>query len=489
MRKQSLLFLLLLTFVLSASAQTSEKKWGIGLYGGVNEYNGDYGNDVFRFSNTKFFLGQISVARYLNPSFDLGLQGNYGSYGHNADYNTTNKFDGTKTSGGLFLHYKLNNGYIFSKDSKISPFLSTGIGVAQYAGKDIDSIGMDLMIPIGIGVKYQFCDWFAMQYKFSYNLTNHDNHDTEIRGKYNDDVVEQTLGIVFNFGGKSDSDKDGVVNKLDKCPNTPAGVKVDSDGCPIDSDKDGIADYLDKCPTVFGIAAFEGCPDTDRDGIQDSEDKCPTIAGIAQFQGCPDTDGDGIPDYEDRCPTEAGLAQFKGCPDTDGDGIPDIDDRCPKVSGSKILKGCPDRDNDGIADIDDKCPDVAGIVANKGCPEIKEETKKIFEQALQGIQFESGKDIIKKNSFGILDKVVKVMLDNPSYFLEINGHTDSQGDDASNLTLSQERSNAVKNYLANKGVDASRTIAIGHGETTPVEDNATPAGRAKNRRVEFKVLF
>ncbi|MBV5284126.1 MAG: OmpA family protein [Paludibacter sp.] len=137
----------------------------------------------------------------------------------------------------------------------------------------------------------------------------------------------------------------------------------------------------------------------------------------------------------------------------------------------------------------DKCPDVAGIAANKGCPEVKAETKKIFAQALQGIQFESGKNVIKKSSNSILDKVVKVMKENPSYNLEINGHTDSQGAAATNLELSQKRSDAVQAYLTKGGVEASRLSAKGFGETMPVADNATAAGKAKNRRVEFKVNF
>ncbi len=387
------------------------------------------------------------------------MQANYGNYGHNADYNRTRTFEGTKTSGGLFLHYKFNNGYIFPKDSKISPFLSTGLGMAQYGGTNINTDDMDFLIPLGIGLKYQFCDCFAAQYKFSYNLANNDNHDKDVRGKYNDDVVEQTIGVIFSFGGKSDADKDGVPDKLDKCINTPAGVTVDVNGCPVDTDKDGIADYLDKCPSVFGLVAFEGCPDSDGDGIQDSDDKCPNVAGITKFQGCPDSDGDGIQDSEDKCPKIAGIEKFNGCPDTDGDGIEDSKDKCPTVFGLANLNSCPDKDKDGIADIDDRCPDVPGIAENKGCPEIKEETKKIFAQALQGIQFESGKDIIKKVSFPILNQVVKVMNDNPSYNLEINGHTDDQGDDAKNMILSQKRAEAVKKYLTDKGVDSSRMTA------------------------------
>ncbi|HNS46629.1 MAG TPA: OmpA family protein, partial [Bacteroidales bacterium] len=261
------------------------------------------------------------------------------------------------------------------------------------------------------------------------------------------------------------------------------------DGCPVDADKDGIPDYLDKCVTVAGIETFNGCPDTDGDGIQDSEDDCPSVKGTAAFRGCPDTDGDGIKDADDKCPTVKGIALFEGCPDTDGDGIADADDQCPNDKGPKELKGCPDTDGDGIVDIDDKCPTVAGIVENKGCPAVKEETQKVFDQALRGINFETAKDVIKVSSYPILDNVVNIMQENPEYNLEINGHTDSQGDDASNMDLSQRRANAVKKYLTDKGISATRMVAKGFGETLPVESNDTAAGRAQNRRVEFKVFF
>ncbi len=239
----------------------------------------------------------------------------------------------------------------------------------------------------------------------------------------------------------------------------------------------------------MGDKNLAGCPDKDGDGVTDAEDKCPEVKGLTTAMGCPDADGDGVLDADDKCPTVKGLALMMGCPDADGDGITDAEDACPTVIGISSMKGCPDTDGDGIADKDDKCPKVAGVALNGGCPEIKEETIKVFEQALKGVQFEVGKDIIKKTSYGILDNVVKIMIENPSYLLEINGHTDNQGDAAKNLTLSQKRAEAVKAYLVTKGVYASRLTPKGYGITQPKATNDTPAGRAENRRVEFKVNF
>jgi len=122
-------------------------------------------------------------------------------------------------------------------------------------------------------------------------------------------------------------------------------------------------------------------------------------------------------------------------------------------------------------------------------PVITAEVAKIFNEALQGIQFETNKDVIKPSSFYILDKVVSVMKNNPSYKLEINGHTDNQGSASSNLILSQKRSEAVKQYLISKGVSKNRLFPKGFGITQPIADNNTPEGRAINRRVEFKVIL
>lgn len=486
MKQVTGLLLISLLFFQMMSAQTVENKWSIGFFGGKNEYTGDYGNAIGDFSKAFYGFGAMQLNRYLSPSFDLGLSASYGDYGYFKS--SAERFLGKKLDPALLLSLKLNNDILFPAKWKFSPSLIAGAGLAYYNGNRISVSGVDFIVPLGLGLKYQISPKIAVQYIGTYQLTFNDDRDFAV-ADMNDCYVKHSVGIVIGFGAPCDSDKDGVKDKFDKCLNSPAGSVVNAEGCPADSDGDGVMDNVDECPDVAGLSNLAGCPDRDKDGIADKNDKCPDVAGITKFEGCPDTDNDGIQDSEDNCPSVAGIEKFQGCPDTDNDGIVDSEDRCPKVAGAAEFKGCPDRDGDKVADIDDKCPDVPGVVANKGCPEVKEEVKKIFTQALTGIQFETGKDIIRPTSFTILNNVVKVMQDNPEYLLEINGHTDNVGDDAANLDLSQRRANAVKKYLADKGIDAARMTATGYGETVPVADNATVAGRAKNRRVEFKVNF
>jgi outer membrane protein OmpA-like peptidoglycan-associated protein len=464
--------------------QNADQKWSAGLFGGKTVYVGDLGSG-FNVWDPYYCHGAFQLGRYLSPSFDLGLQFEYGAYGFYGSQ--TRNFLADKTDGALLLRYKLNNGYLLDEDVVIAPFLAGGFGFASFAGEKTMVDDWDAFIPLGGGIKVNITPRLALQYQMLYNFTNGDTRDMLVRPEKDDHFISHSVGIVFAFGQPRDSDGDGINDNLDKCPGTPTGVRVNAEGCPVDGDGDGVPDYLDKCPNAAGIAAFSGCPDRDGDGIEDAVDKCPDAKGLPALLGCPDGDGDGISDPKDKCPNVKGLPEFNGCPDTDGDGITDADDRCPDAKGTKEMKGCPDKDGDGIADIDDRCPEEAGIAANRGCPEVKKEVLQVFTQALTGILFETGKDIIKPSSISILNNVVKIMNDNPVYNLAINGHTDNVGDDAMNLDLSQRRADAVKKYLADKGINPARMTSKGFGETMPVADNGTAAGRTRNRRVEFRL--
>ncbi|MES1197891.1 MAG: OmpA family protein [Chitinophagaceae bacterium] len=266
---------------------------------------------------------------------------------------------------------------------------------------------------------------------------------------------------------------------------------------PPDTDKDGIYDKDDKCPTVPGVIAYQGCPvpDTDNDGINDLEDKCPTVPGVLEYMGCPipDTDGDGINDKEDKCPTVPGVKEYQGCPipDTDGDGILDVDDKCPTVPGVIEYFGCPipDSDGDGLNDKEDRCPHLAGPLSNQGCPVIAPEIIKRVDYAANNILFATAKYTLLSKSFKGLNEVAEILKNNPDMYLRIDGHTDYVGNDEYNQTLSDNRANAVKEYFISKGIAENRLASAGHGETMPIADNKTAAGRQKNRRVEMKLSY
>ncbi|HLP06488.1 MAG TPA: OmpA family protein, partial [Paludibacter sp.] len=210
-------------------------------------------------------------------------------------------------------------------------------------------------------------------------------------------------------------------------------------------------------------------------------------------------DSDSIPDYLDKCPgtpVEAlGKVDSTGCPlDNDSDSIPDYLDKCPgtpvEARGAVDAGGCPlDTDGDGTPDYLDKCPKIAGVDSNHGCPEIKNEVKALFKKALNGIQFEPDKLVIKPVSFKILDDIAAILIANPLYLIEIQGHTDNTGKPEANLVLSEDRAKAVKDYLEKKGIAPGRMSSKGFGDTRPVAPNNTKAGKALNRRVEFVVSF
>jgi outer membrane protein OmpA-like peptidoglycan-associated protein len=105
---------------------------------------------------------------------------------------------------------------------------------------------------------------------------------------------------------------------------------------------------------------------------------------------------------------------------------------------------------------------------------------------LRGVNFEFDKAVLLTESMGILDRVAASLLAHPEVKVEVAGHTDSDGSDAYNLKLSDRRAKAVRDYLIKKGVPASQLTANGYGESRPIADNKTVAGRAENRRVELK---
>jgi outer membrane protein OmpA-like peptidoglycan-associated protein len=333
----------------------------------------------------------------------------------------------------------------------------------------------------------------------------------------------KALEIATPCGGV-DTDSDTVMDIVDECrlEREDFDGELDEDGCRDldkfgDEDGDGIPNIEDACvdqPEDFdGDADEDGCPesseDSDGDGIINAVDQCPTdpedLDGFKDSDGCPepDNDADGVLDLTDRCALvmedRDDWEDEDGCPDPDNDkdGIPDTSDQCPTQPGDRDHAGCPpeDLDKDGVADASDRCPTepetVNQYLDDDGCPDTPPSGVKVTNTQIvidQTIQFETGQATLLSASHPILDNVAKVLSDAPYLRLRIEGHTDAEGSDDSNLSLSRERAIAVRKYLESKGVAGSRLESQGLGETAPIDTNRTPSGRAKNRRVEFHIL-
>ncbi len=211
--------------------------------------------------------------------------------------------------------------------------------------------------------------------------------------------------------------------------------------------------------------------DACRGGRSHTPEQCPAL----------DDDGDSVPNGHDRCPLEPGPAENEGCPDTDSDG-------------------------DGVVDREDACPQEAGVASQRGCPEPKPEPEPApptappapqpAPQAPQTeaparlptehhVQFPVGQSTLADAERRNLDAIADYLRANPDVSLRIEGHTDNTGPDELNRTLSQQRADAVRDYLIQQGINRTRLVAKGYGPDQPLTSNDTAEGRSMNRRVEF----
>lgn len=458
------IYQIFITAVLLFSQDTYAQKQGFGLHFGGNDFYGpqtsnylfndkpkvsyDRGKDTYDTSIRQSLLWdpvvRLTYWFQVNRHIDINLAAS----ASNTYYPSANKDsvfiksrpsapNGPRRFLGQF-DLRVNYNILAKEDYIFSPYLFAGVAGSYH---DI-FFGANVPLGLGLNVNLSKSDdlYFNLESSYRVAATDHDQHH-----------LQHSFGFVYWF---KPGYKEPKVQKTADIPVPPPPPVLDSDG----------------------------------DGIPDDKDDCPSIAGTEQFNGCPDSDGDGISDKDDACPLVAGLAQFQGCPDSDGDGISDKDDKCPYVAGIASREGCPvpDKDGDGFNDDEDRCPDVYSKT-NGGCPEIRREVITQVEKAAKAIFFETGKATIKKNSYKSLDAVVRILKSDPSLYADIEGHTDDVGDDASNMTLSQNRAQSVMDYMVSKGIDSSRFTAQGFGETQPVADNTSAAGRAQNRRTVIKL--
>ena len=243
--------------------------------------------------------------------------------------------------------------------------------------------------------------------------------------------LSASIGLKYTFYKRpkkveTDADKDSVVNSLDKCPDTPFGMKVDKEGCPI-------------IQPIIGFSIK--LKDADEDGIVDSLDKCPQ--------------------------TKKGeIVNSTGC------------------SPSQL-----DDDQDGVMNSIDKCPTEKGTMANFGCPEISKTIEKKVIEIANEINFVTNKADLLPSSLGKLNELILILIENTEFNIVISGHTDDVGSEEFNLALSEKRTQSVIDYLASKGIVKNRMVGLSFGESKLKVNDATENARNVNRRVEIKVYL
>lgn len=435
-------------FAANAMASNYYPGWYVGIQGGATLLNPT--NDTLEPGSAGFhsrykigWLGGATLGYRFAMGLSLELEAS-----HSQNNLNTVQFTSAPAPGNVVqdVSGKVKNNTLLANiwwdlnpDGWLHPYIGGGIGAARLEYNQ-PTTSFDTVTKLayqgGVGIRFDLSKrWTAgVGYRFlTTKSPTYEDASHKIKSRYEENVVQASMQYTF-WANKPDADGDGVTDDLDQCPYTPAGVKVDSNGCPFDADGDGVVDNKDKCPNTPSGTAVDstGCPlDSDGDGVNDDKDQCPdTPTGVkVDATGCPlvtDSDGDGVPDKKDQCPnTPAGTqVMTNGC-----------------AAGQSVV--------------------------------------------LKGVNFELDKAVLTPGAQDVLDGVVKTLKDSPGFKVKIDGYTDSSGPAAHNMQLSRQRADSVRNYLTSHGIDASRLSTAGHGANNPIAPNDTKQGRTQNRRVEL----
>lgn len=515
--KKIFVFLILILFGLSITASAQFKDWGskfgarFNLLLPQNEFPnvGFGGNDKFSFEHyTMSYLLEGFVGFELTRVVELDINAGYGSYaGYQFDYKGYYKSEIIPVG----LRFR-----IAPFDMKgWNPYIYLGGGIMHYSNKfpgenkwpspnPVKADGWTGLFPVGLGSEFAFSDVVLLDFSIggafstSYDLNNYDGGNNVV-----DAYLNAALGLTITGEGcESDRDMDGLGKcEEEKLGTNPRNPDTDGDGLTdgeevkiyktnplsVDTDLDGLSDFDE-------VKKYKTDPlkaDTDGDGLNDGEE-------VNKYKTDPlkaDTDNDGLSDGDE-------VIKYKTDPlnaDTDGDGLSDGEE----VITFKTNPLAKDTDGDGLSDYDEvmtyktnplvKDTDGGSIddgteVARGTNPlDASDDIVKIgVPIILEGITFATGKADIKPESENTLRKALKTLETYPDITVEIAGYTDNVGSESSNQKLSERRANAVRDWLVRQGIDPTRVLAAGYGESNPIAPNDTPEGKQKNRRIEFK---
>ena len=495
------LFLSFTTKKIMAQVNGYDLKYGISFHGLLPDT--DFSNDKTKFS----YLVRALVRYELTKELELGFGAGYGllaGYDNNQNLWETSLIP-------IDLRFIVSP---FNLDS-FSPYIYAGGGILGWSivtsqtesPAPVSDNGWDAMIPYGIGFEFVLSENIILDLSGGYTYTFTDELNgfkTNAPGSnFSDGYFGAGIGITLVAGSsESDADNDALRKKDEVTIGTdPKNADSDWDGLndgeefityntdPLsrDSDRDGLSDHdevkiystnpnkadtdgdlLNDFDEVSKHKTDPLSSDTDSDQLSDSEEV--NIYNTDPMKA--DTDSDGLTDYFEVMRHYTDPLRD----DTDSDGL--VDGAEIKLYQTNPLN----YDTDG-GTIDDKVEVDRGT--NPNDPSDDKIHKASTPVVLDGLTFPSGKAEVSPQSERALMEVYNTLSAYLKIKVELRGYTDNTGSASANLTLSQRRADAVKNWLVNKGIAPSRIKSIGFGEANPIAENQTQEGKRLNRRIEF----
>lgn len=481
---------LVLTLALFISTNVDAQFKNFGLKGGLQfngimpatEFEDDNGISLTGFLARGFL--RFELASFLNAEIGAG----YGNIrGDDFNYTTMTKGPGEYSTNIIPIDFRL---LITPMNFESwNPYLYFGAGYMNYkvgikptvtSPEAVESEGWTTIFPVGLGTEIKITDNLLVDLSVGLTYTLTENLNFYKIDDLNDAFFNIGIGLTFS-GESCDTDKDG--DGLTRCEEEALGTD------PLNPDTDG--DGLSDGDEVLKYKTDPLNPDTDGDGLSDGDE-------VWKYKTNPlkaDTDGDGLSDGDE-------VLRYRTDPlkaDTDGDGLSDGDEVLKY--GTDPLKA--DTDGDGLTDYEEIMTyktdplkvDTDGGSVGDGV-EVRRGTDPLDPSddivqidvpiVLEGITFATNKYNITPESESVLSKALKTLRTYDDIIVEISGHTDSDGSNAYNQTLSYNRANAVREWLISNGISSDRITAVGYGEEKPRVANDTPEHKRMNRRIEFK---
>ena len=471
-----------------------------------------------------YLLKSDRSKRTLTPFVSVGVEG--------IIFNTSS--DLTDKDGRTYFYW--NDGTIKDKSETDKDKAKAVLLHRDYKYETKAKSGFTMGFPIGLGVKLKLTEHLNASLSASYHFSISDEIDNVSKSPAGvtgnagpDKFLYPSFSIHYDMGGQAsekkstaasykdvdflaieyvDGDGDGVTDFKDRCPNTPREVKVNEAGCPLDDDNDGVPNYRDKeKATRAGDMVDEyGVEINDNYLLRKAQEDSIKFRGDTVYLKVTNT-GYAQPKKVEAEVAPVVVAEVAKAETPVAETKPTEETTKAEETPTEIKATPSETPNTNSVETPPAAPPVVAVESTpqpeKAAAAEKNKAEKAEKKSkdevginisnkkpfiLKGLNFKSQSFELSKESKSYLNQIAVYVKENPSTKFEIGGHTDDTGGKGLNQRLSYDRAKAVYFYLLSKGVNKTRLSYEGYGSTFPIAPNTTEEGKAKNRRIELKIV-